>query len=371
MASSRWKVPYTDFPAQFDRERDGLIAAITSVLEKGDLILGDAVSRFEAAFGTLCGVDHAVGVGSGTDALVLALHALGIGAGDEVVTVPNSWISSASCIALVGARPVFVDVLPDMNIDPDKIEAAITDRTKAILPVHLSGRPARMDRIASIAAAHGLVVIEDAAQAVGALFEGQAVGSLGNVGCFSLHPLKNLNACGDAGIITCDDDSLHEKLRLLRNHGLVDRDHVDSWGFCSRLDSIQAAVLEYRLHDLAWVEARRRENATYYTENLADVVTTPAEGPGEHHVYHTYVIQTDQRDGLAKHLTDTGISTKVHYPVPIHLQKPCLDLGYAKGDFPETERLCDEMLTLPAHQFLSEAQRDLVVSEILSFFRRG
>lgn len=365
------RVPYTDFAAQFVEEREGLLAAIERVLDRGDFILGRAVREFEERFAALCECSSAVGVGSGTDALVLAMRALGIGPGDEVITPPNSWISSASSIALCGALPVFADVASDLNIDPEQVESAVTPNTKAIMPVHLTGRPARMDALKKIAERRGLRVVEDAAQSAGARYQNRAVGGLGDIGCFSTHPLKNLNACGDGGVVTTSDPTIRETLRLLRNHGLADRDHSSYWGYCSRLDSIQAAILVFRMDGLKQVEERRRQNAAYYNEALADVVVTPTEGPGEHHVYHTYVIQTPERDALKAHLETRGVSSKVHYPVPIHLQEASKHLGYGPGDFPVTERLSREILTLPVHQYLTDAQREHVAASVLSFFGRS
>jgi dTDP-4-amino-4,6-dideoxygalactose transaminase len=365
------KVPYTGFSQQFLQEKEELLAVITATLERGDYVLGQAVREFEERIAALCGVRSAIGVGSGTDALVLALKALGVGVGDEVITVANSWISTASCIALVGAKPVFVDIRDDLNIDPELIEPAITSKTKAIIPVHLTGRPAAMGEIVTLAAKHGLYVVEDAAQAVGAKYEGVSVGGLGDIACFSLHPLKNLNACGDGGIITCNNARWSDSVNLLRNHGLVDRDHVEIWGYCSRLDTLQAAILLSRLESLSEIERARRDNAAFYHERLEEYVAVPRAGVGEHHVYHTYIIQTDRRDELAVYLKERGISAKVHYPVPIHLQKAAGYLGYQRGDLPKTEELGEKILTLPVHQFLTEEQKEHIVDSIASFFSRG
>lgn len=362
------QVPYTDFPEQYRQEKPDLLRAIDEVLSRGDFVLGKAVEDFEQQFSALCGVPFAVGVASGTDALTLSLKCLGIGPGDEVITVPNSWVSTASCIALVGARPVFVDVADDLNIDPTRIEAALTPRTRAIIPVHLTGRPAPMDEIHAALAGRQVALIEDAAQAVGARYRQRSVGALGQLGCFSLHPLKNLNACGDAGIVTCSDAELAGRLRMLRNHGLEDREHVQLWGYCSRLDSLQAAILSVRMAHLARIEARRRETAAFYNEHLRPYVVTPEPTPEAHHVYHTYVIQTERRDELAAFLRERQISVKVHYPVPLHLQEAAAYLGYRAGDFPNTERLCQQILTLPVHQYLSDNQKHYVVATIKEFF---
>lgn len=362
------RVPYNDFAEQYWQERDQLVCAVEQVMERGDFVLGKAVDDFEERFAHLCDVPFAVGVGSGTDALILALRALGIGPGDEVITVSNTWVSTVSSIALVGATPVFVDVADDMNIDPELIEPRLTARTKAILPVHLTGRSAKMDRILELARQHDLFVIEDAAQAVGASYDGKRVGSFGDAGCFSLHPLKNLNACGDGGVITCTDAEQADRLRLLRNHGLVDRDHVQFWAGCSRLDSLQAAILCTRLPSLEAVERRRLDTASYYNEHLRGCVTVPETADREHHVYHTYVVQTSRRDELQTFLLDRGVSAKVHYPIPVHLQEAASGLGYAEGSLPNTERLCGEILTLPVNQYLTDEQKAHVVDSVRSFF---
>ncbi|MBK34474.1 MAG: transcriptional regulator [Gemmatimonadetes bacterium] len=362
------EVPYNDFPQQYRQEREALVGAVEDVMARGDFVLGRSVAEFEERFAKLCGVLYAIGVGSGTDALILALRLLDIGPGDEVITVSNSWISTVSSIVLVGATPVFVDVADDMNIDPDRIEDAVTERTKAVLPVHLTGRPAKMDRLQRIADQHGLYVIEDAAQAVGATYRGRKIGSIGDLACFSVHPLKNLNACGDGGIVTCNNGESAERCRLLRNHGLVDRDHVRFWGYCTRLDSIQAEILTRRLDHLASIEESRRQTAEFYNRELDDVVTTPGTEPCEGHVYHTYVIQTDRRDELQAYLSERGISAKVHYPIPVHLQEAASSLGYGVGSLPNTERLCGRILTLPVNQFLSDDQKHHVVDSVRSFF---
>ena len=362
------QVAYTDFPEQYRQEGPELLRAIEEVLGRGDFILGKAVEEFEERFAALCGVPYAIGVASGTDALILGLKCLGIGPGDEVITVPNSWVSTASCIALVGARPVFVDVADYLNIDPAQIEAALTPRTKAIIPVHLTGRPASMDEIFAILAGRNIAVIEDAAQAVGACYRNRSVGALGELGCFSLHPLKNLNACGDGGIITCADAEIAAQLHMLRNHGLEDREHVRFWGYCSRLDTLQAAILNARFAHLVEIENQRRDTAAFYNEHLRPYVVTPEPTDDTHHVYHTYVIQTEHRDELAAFMKDRQISVKVHYPVPIHLQQAAAYLGYGPGDFPNTERLCRQILTLPIHQYLSQDQKQHVVATVKEFF---
>ena len=366
--SRRSGVPYTDFPAQFQAQGREVLEAIERVLARGDFILGSEVVECEREFAALCGVRHAVGVGSGTDALILALRALEIGPGDEVITAPNSWVSSASCIALVGARPVFADVRDDFLIDPQRIEAAITPRTKAILPVHLTGRCADMEAIGALARRHGLAVIEDAAQAAGATLKGRAAGAFGTIGCFSLHPLKNLNAIGDAGMVVTQEDALAGRLRLLRNHGLRGRDEAVLWGLNSRLDTVQAAVIRCRLARLATVSDARRRHAARYQAALHGLVSCPADRPEEYAIYHLFMIQGDRRDALQQFLAQRGIGTKIHYPTPIHLQPASRGLGYGPGDFPVTEAQARRILSLPIHQHLSDDQIDEVCKAIRAFY---
>ncbi|HUZ81509.1 MAG TPA: DegT/DnrJ/EryC1/StrS family aminotransferase [Gaiellaceae bacterium] len=366
---SRIEVPYVDLAAQQVPLRSELLAAVARVLDHGHFILGPEVEAFEEQFAELCGTRFAVGVASGTDALVLALRALDIASGDEVITVPNSFVASAAAIALVGARPVFVDVGDDMNIDPEAIGPAVTPRTRAILPVHLTGRPAAMQRVLEVAARHGLAVVEDCAQAVLAELGGRRVGSFGAVGCFSLHPLKTLGAAGDAGVLTTDDEDLANRFRLLRNIGLATRDDATVWSGNSRLDTLHAAMLLVKLQYLAkWTEARR-QNAAAYVEALtgASGLRLPVEKPGERAVYHTFVLRSEVRNELRTHLRSAGIGTAIHYPVPIHLQSIGHTLGYGPGDFPVAERQATEILSIPVHHNLTAAQREFVVEGIRDF----
>lgn len=365
-------VPYVDIAGQHRRIKDELLAAVSDVIESGQFILGPAVTAFEAEFARLCGVAHAVGVGNGTDALVLVLRALGVGPGDEVVTVPNSFVSTASAVVLVGARPVFIDVGDDYNMDPALLEAALTPRTKAILPVHLTGRAARMDEITTIACDRGIPVVEDAAQAVMAEYHGRRVGSFGLAGCFSLHPLKTLNACGDGGVITTNDDALAGKLRLMRNIGLQTRDDCVMFEGNSRLDSIQAAMLLVKLRYLAaWTEGRRA-NAEFYRRGLAGLpqVQLPGEGPDERAAYHTFVIQAERRDALREFLAGRGIATAIHYPVPIHHHTAARGTGLDRGRYPVAERQATRILSLPVYPELSVEQLAAVVDGVRSFYSR-
>ncbi len=367
-------IPYVDIAAQHAAIKHELMAAVSDVLDSGQFILGQQVAEFEGRFAQLCGVRYAVGVNSGTDALVLALRALGIGPGDEVITAPNSFVASTGCIRLLGAKAILVDVGDDYNIDPAKITAAITPRTKAILPVHLTGRPCNMAQILRVANDQGMHVIEDCAQAVLAEYKGRRVGSFGTIGCFSLHPLKTLNACGDGGILTTDDPELYERLKVMRNLGLRTRDECVMWSQNSRLDTLQAAMLLVKLKYLDHWTARRRENAQHYRERLQSVtqIRLPSEEKEfEKAVYHTFVVQAERRDDLRAFLSARGIGSNVHYPVPIHLIEAGRELGYSKGSFPVTEAQARAIVSLPVYPELTGEKLDLICEQIKSFYRKS
>ena len=363
------KIPYVDIAEQHAPLKSELLAAVSEVLDSGQFILGEQVLQFERQFAELCGVRYAVGVNSGTDALIFALKALGIRRGDEVITAPNSFIASTTCIRVLGATPIFVDVREDYTIDPDKIPAAITPRTKAILPVHLTGRPCDMEPLLKIAKSHGLHIIEDAAQAVLAEYKERRVGSFG-IGCFSLHPLKTLNACGDGGVITTNDPELYETFKIMRNIGLRTRDDCVMWSHNSRLDTIQAAMLLVKLRYLPQWTEQRQQIARHYQAKLALVpqVQVPVDGEHEKSVYHTFVIQAERRDALRIYLEEHGIGTVIHYPVPIHLSTAGKELGYALGSFPITEQQAGKILSLPVHQGLTAAQLDRICDTIKEFY---
>lgn len=359
-----------DLASQYAEEKHEILPAVTAVLEKGDCILGDAVQALESELAQRLEVKHTVALNSGTDALILGMLALGIGAGDEVITPPNSFVASTSAIAHVGARPVFVDVLADQNIDPVKVAAAITPRTKAIMVVHMTGRIAPMNEIMALAEKHGLFVIEDAAQSFGSTYHGRPSGSFGHIGCFSAHPLKNMNASGDAGYLTTSDDKVAERVRLLRNHGLVDRNTVVEWGYNSRLDTMQAAILRIRLKNADSVIERKRRNVALYRELLDPAcVFIPECKPHEFNTFVLFVIQTDRRDELQKHLAAKGIDSAIHYPISIHVQPAAAGLGYKAGDFPEAERQAGRILSLPVHPYLSEDDVRYVAETINAFHR--
>ena len=348
---SRRPVSFVALAEQFAAERAELMPRIEAVLASGMYIGGAEVDRLEEELAAYCGTKYAVALSSGTEALNLAMEVYGIGPGDEVITPPNSFISSASCIARVGARPVFADVRHDELIDPAAVEAAVTPRTKAIMPVHLRGGVCDMPALRKIADRHGLLIIEDAAQAIGSALSGTRTGALGHIGCFSAHPLKLLNAAGDAGFITTNDLDVATKFKQLRNAGLVDRETVVEWGTVGRLDAVQAAILRFRMTRLDGVIAGRRHSAERYLEGLAGTdLRLPYSRPDEYHTYNTFTVQSVRRDALLKSLADAGIESKVHYPKALHVQPVAQALGYRLGMFPVTEELSRTILSLPAHQ---------------------
>jgi len=364
-----FKVPYVNFKAQYEAEKDDLARITDEVFASGWLIGGEQVEALEAELAAYCGVEHAVALNSGTDALILGMKALDIGPGDEVIPPPNSFVASTAAIIAVGATPVFVDVGDGINIDPAKIEAAVTTKTKAIMPVHLSGRIADMDTINTIAEQHRLYVIEDAAQSAGSTYKGKKSGSLGTLGCFSAHPLKNLNAAGDAGSLTTDNAGVAERIKLLRNHGLKDRNTVVEWGTVSRLDSLQAAILRYRLRNIETLIRARRNNALHYREKLSGKgFELPLGKEHEFNTFHTFIIQAERRDELQAFLLEHGIETAIHYPIPIHLQPAARSLGYKEGDFPVCEAQAKHILSLPIHQYLSYQEVDQVADMVNRFY---
>jgi dTDP-4-amino-4,6-dideoxygalactose transaminase len=372
VASGTVPVPYVALPLRAGRVKRELMAAIERVIDHGVYILGPDVEEFEKRFAAYCGSRYAVGVGDGTSALILTLRGLGVGPGDEVITAPNSFVASASCAALLGATPRFVDARrDDLTMDPGLLERAITPKTRAIVPVHLAGHPADMEPILKIGERHAIPVVEDAAQAVGTTYYGKRAGSLGRAGCFSLHPLKNLHALGDAGVITTDDESLYRWLIKARNHGLRTRDEVEFWSPNTRLDTLQAAVLNVMLAHLdEWIR-ERRSVAEEYRAGLREVVRVPEEAPGCVHTFQTFVILAERRDALLEHLKARGIDAKVHYPMAIHAQPAARALGHRRGDFPVAEWLADHVVSLPLYAEMTAQQRAAVVEGVVSFYRGG
>jgi dTDP-4-amino-4,6-dideoxygalactose transaminase len=365
------KIPYVNLKAQWESEKSELMPIVESVLASGNYVGGEVVDQFETAISKFLGSPYCVAVNSCTDALVLGLAALGVRRGDEVITPPNSFIASTAAIVHLGATPVFVDVLPNQSIDPNLIERAITKKTKAIMPVHLGGRMADMDQISKIADNYGIAVIEDAAQSIGSTFDGKLSGTFGEVGCFSAHPLKNLNALGDGGFVCFKSHEMAEEVRKLRSHGLIDRNTVENFGYVSRLDAIQAAVLTFRLTRLAATIKSRRANAELYRSMLnRNYVFVPDDDPREQNSYHTFVVQVDRRDELIAHLLSCGIGTAIHYPIPIHLQPAAKFLGFNEGSFPVTEKQAKRILTLPINQSLTRSEIADVSQAVDDFYVR-
>ncbi|MEJ2695543.1 MAG: DegT/DnrJ/EryC1/StrS family aminotransferase [Candidatus Sulfobium sp.] len=350
-------IPMVDLKKQFNDIREEVCAVIVDVLESSQYILGPRVAELEKRVAVYHGVNEAVGVASGTDALHLAMEALGIGEGDEVITTPFTFFATAEAILYTGATPVFVDIEPDtMNIDPSGIEEKITRRTKAIVPVHLFGHPADMERIVDIADRHALNVIEDCAQSFGAELHGSKAGSFGDAGCFSFYPSKNLGAFGDGGMILLNDTTVAGDIRKLRNHGTKGPYQHQSVGFNSRLDELQAAVLLVKFGRIDSYNEMRREKAALYNELLSDGVLPPVERPGARHVYHQYTIRSGRRDEIQRCLREKEIASVVYYPVPLHLQEAVEFLGYREGDFPVAEEAAAKVLSLPMYPELEEAE---------------
>ena len=338
----------------------------------GDFTLGNALHEFERQFAALCRIPFAIGVGSGTDALVLSLKVLGIGSGDEVITTPTTFIATVGAIVQAGAKPVFVDSEDGFVIDSSKVEAKLTKRTKAIIPVHYTGNVADMQTLERIARKHNLAIIEDACQAIGAEIDGKPVGSWGVTACFSLHPLKNLNVWGDGGVIVTRSEDIAEKLKLYRNHGLENRDEVSIFGWNSRLDTLQAVIGNRLIREVGFITDQRIANATYYDDafrNLQDYIHLPKRRSNVKHVYHLYVIRVEKRDQLLAYLQKNGIEAKVHYPIPVHLQRAARYLGYKEGDFPVSESDAKSIITLPAHQHLTREELDYTVDKVRNFYK--
>ncbi len=365
-------IPLVDLKAQYQSIKDEVNEAMGQVLEQTNFILGEPVTKFEKKFAEFCDSQYAVGVASGTDAIFLALKALGIGAGDEVMAPANTFVATILAISYTGATPILVDADPKtFNIDLNKIEEKITPKTKAIIPVHLFGRPVEMDKLMAIADKYGLKVIEDCCQAHGATYHGKKVGSFGVVGCFSFYPGKNLGAYGDGGAITTSDEALYNKFKMLRNYGSPKKYYHDIIGYNSRLDTIQAAVLNVKLKYLSAWNRKRLENARLYNQKLAGIteIVTPSIDDANPSVFHLYVIQTEKRDELLKHLNDNGVGAGIHYPVPIYSLGAYASLNQNGGNFPVTEKLSKQILSLPLFPELTEAQIDEVVRLIKNFYQ--
>lgn len=365
------QVPLLDLRAQYSTIEDEVLAAVREVLESQRCIGGPKVAELEERVAEISDCRYAVGVSSGTDAILNSLMSLDIGAGDEVITTPFTFFATAGCIARTGATAVFVDIdAKTYNINPALIERAITAKTKAIIPVHLFGQMADMDPIMEMAEKYDLAVIEDAAQSIGSTYKGKKAGSIGTVGCLSFFPSKNLGGAGDGGMIVTSDESLYDRLLVMRNHGSEPKYYHKYVGGNFRLDAIQAAVLLVKVPHLEdWSEARRANAAYYDAKFKGTVVQTPCIRPDCVTIYNQYVIRVPNRDGLVGHLRDNGIGCEIYYPVPMHLQECFGCLGYKEGDFPESENAAREVLALPVYPELTDAMQDYVVETILSFFQ--
>lgn len=362
-------VRYSPLKQQF-ADVDEIFDDLRELVVSGDFTLGKVVDEFEQAFAETLGVRHAIGVGSGTDALKIPLKALGIGPGDEVITAANTFYASVGAIAEVGATPVFVDCDDSFCIDPSLIEAAITKRTKALLPVHLTGNVADMPTIMKIAERHGLPVVEDGCQSLMAELNGRKVGSWGVATAFSMHPLKIINVWGDAGIVVTNDDAVDRMVRLLRNHGLRNRDEMEIFGYNSRLDSMQAVVGKWILRTINDIVDKRADNADYYDQGLSgiDGIRIPPRTAGVKNVYLLYVVFAQDRDGLFEYCLEKGIEAKIHYPIPLYLQDALKILGHRKGDFPVTDRHAEQIISFPVDQHLASEEQDFVIDTVRAYY---
>lgn len=367
-------VPFLDLKVQYKQIEQDVLPMMTKTMANGAFVGGPQVADFETEFAKFCDSKYCVGLNSGTDALRFALMATGVGSGNEVITVPNTFIATTEAISQVGATPVFVDIYPDTcNMDVSRIEGKITEKTKAIIPVHLYGQPADIEPILEIAQRHGIHVIEDACQAHGALYKGRKAGSLGAVGCFSFYPGKNLGAYGEGGAIVTQNENIANKIRMIRDHGQEKKYFHQMEGYNGRLDAIQAGVLRIKLKRLDNWNQSRRENAAHYNEVLSEIagVTIPVEADFARSVYHLYVILVDKREKLQDFLNSKDIATGLHYPLPLHLQQAYAHLGYKEGDFPVTEEVAGRLLSLPMFPELTRDQIEVVASSIKEFVSFG
>jgi dTDP-4-amino-4,6-dideoxygalactose transaminase len=366
------RVRYSYLPQQF-ADIDDLLAEIKRFVPTGDFTLGKPLDEFERRFAELIGTKHAIGVASGTDALKLPLRALGIGHGDEVITAANTFIATVGAIAEIGAKPVFVDCDDTFCMDVGLVEQAITSKTKAIMPVHFTGYMTEMPKLVAIAERRRLPIVEDACQGILANIDGRNAGTWGAAGGFSLHPLKNLNVWGDGGVVVTDDDAMSKKLRLLRNHGMRNRDEIEILGYNSRLDTLQALVGNWLIGQTKDITEKRIGNALYYDRHLAAVegIRLPPRPQGRQRVFHLYIVFARDRDRLLRRCLDRGIEAKVHYPVPLYRQEALAFLGHRPGDFPVTDRHTKEIITFPVDQHLSRAEQDYVIDTVREFYARG
>lgn len=373
------KVPFSYLDRQFGNDpvipewhyTERIFAALQPFIKTGDFTLGKKLEEFEQKFARFTGTKYAIGVNSGTDALILSLKALGIESGDEVITSAETFIATPGAIRATGAKPVFVDVNDEFVIDEKKIEQVITKRTKAIIPVWFTGNAPCMDRIQTIARKHNLAVVEDSCCAIDAAYHGKKAGSWGVTGTFSFHPLKNLNVWADGGMITTNSQVMAEKLRLLRNHGLINRDEVETFGFNSRLDTLEAVIALEMIGDVKKLTDKRIANAKKFDDAFHNIseIEIPPRRRDVRHVFHLYMIRVQKRDALLRYCLKRGIEAKIHYPIPLPYQKCCKKLGYKPGDFPKTERDTSSVITLPSHPYLTDRELDYVIDTVSQFYR--
>ena len=355
---------------QFE-DHEEIFKKISKTVIAGDFTLGEAVNQFEDKFADVVKVKHCIGVGSGTDAIFLSLKAFDVGEGDEVITTAFTFYATIGAIATTGAKPVFVDVKDDYNINEDLIEKAITKKTKAIVPVHWSGKPYNMDKIIKVAKKYNLKVVEDACHGIKSTYKSQTVGSFGDFGCFSMHPLKNLNIWGDGGVVCTNSDDLANKMRLMRNHGLVDRDNCEIFGYNSRLDTIQAIVGQHLIKKIDYITSKRIENANFLDSKLENIPQVKIHSRDKNiikEVFHIYSLCYEDRDNLQKFLIKNDIDAKIHYPIPMHLQKASAKYGYNVGDFPNAEKIARSTLSLPVHEFINKDQLNYMSKKIKEFY---
>ncbi|MGB6471730.1 MAG: DegT/DnrJ/EryC1/StrS family aminotransferase [Candidatus Acidiferrales bacterium] len=366
------KVPLLDLKGEYAELRDEILAAVDRVCSQSAFVLGDEVEAFEREFAFFCGAKHCVAMNNGTAALHVGLLALGVQPQDEVITTPNTFLATAEAITYCGARPVFADVDPTTaNLDPKEVEAAVTPRTRAILPVHLYGRPAAMEELREIAARHKLKILEDAAQAHGARYRGRRVGSLGDAAIFSFYPTKNLGACGEGGALTTDDDEIAQFARAARNHGQAARYHHDFIGFNYRMEGLQGAILRIKLRLLDGWTAKRREIAAAYRRLLAGArLEMPEDDPRDECVYHQFAIYVVNRNATMAQLAERGVDSTVHYPIPLHLQPAFSALGYPRGSFPRSEEACERVMSIPLHPRLTNEQVHFVAESVQEVLKK-
>mgnify|MGYP001207413035 CR=1 FL=1 len=364
------KIPFVNLSKQFKTEKKHIIPILEKELASGNYINGSIIESLETKIEKYLKIKHCVCLNSGTDALVMALFALGIKKDDEVITVSNSFIASVSSIVHIGAKPIFVDIDESLNIDTSKIESKITSKTKAIMPVHLSGKICKMDKIISIARKYNIKVIEDSAQSFGSKYKNRFSGTIGDIGCFSAHPLKNFNAMGDAGFIVTKYSNLARQIKMLRNHGLETRNNSKFFGYVSRMDNIQASILNYRIKNLDKIILKRRKIATTYFKLLKSVkqIDLPYEDNDNYNTYHTFVIRCKNRESLIKYLNKKGIETKIHYPIPIHKQTASIVFGFNNISLKNTEKFSKQILSLPINQYLKISDIKYICKEIINYY---